>query len=282
MTHRRILVWAALAAVLGWGGDAAAGWVIDQAVKGGPGEGARQQILVQANRMKTVSLGPDGRPQQAFIMDLDAETLTQVDYGERRYVTATIEEYVQAMTGAAQAAAGHMAEARQQMEQALKDMPPEQRKMMEQMMRQQMPQGGGPGAAGCVEPRREVRKTGQQATIAGFPAVRWEVLADGKVQSEVWVAPSLGVARELDARKLQQFGAAMSKVSACGPGQGAGRASDPGWKLVAEGYPVRTVVPEAGGTTVEVVKAESRAVPPTEFQPPGGFARKTLREMMGQ
>lgn len=281
MQHRRIVAGAALAAVLGWGGPAAAGWVVDQAVKG-PGEGGRQQILVQANRMKTVTFGPDGRPAHAFIVDLNAETLTQVDYGERQYVTATFQEYVQAMTGAVQAAAGHMAEARKQMEQALKDLPPEQRKMMEQMMRQQMPQGAGPGAGGCVEPRREVRKTGQQATVAGFPAVRWEVLADGKVESEVWVAPSLGVARELDARKLEQFGAAMSKVSACGPGQGAGRGTDPGWKLAAEGYPVRTVVPGAGGATVEIVKAESRSVPATEFQPPAGFARKTLREMMGQ
>lgn len=281
MQHRRIVAGAALAAVLGWGGPAAAGWVVDQAVKG-PGEGGRQQILVQANRMKTVTFGPDGRPAHAFIVDLNAETLTQVDYGERQYVTASFQEYVQAMTGAVQAAAGHMAEARKQMEQALKDLPPEQRKMMEQMMRQQMPQGGGPGAGGCVEPRREVRKTGQQATVAGFPAVRWEVLADGKVESEVWVAPSLGVARELDARKLEQFGAAMSKVSACGPGQGAGRGTDPGWKLAAEGYPVRTVVPGADGATVEIVKAESRSVPATEFQPPAGFARKTLREMMGQ
>lgn len=281
MQLRGMVAGAALAVVLGWGSPATAGWVVDQAVKGAGHEG-RQQILVQTNRMKMVSLGSDGRPTHAFIVDLNAETLTQVDYGERHYVTATLQEYVQTMTGAAQAAAGHMAEARKQMEQALKDMPPEQRKMMEQMMRQQMPQGGGPGAGECVEPRREVRKTGQQATIAGFPAVRWEVLADGRMQSEVWVAPSLGVARELDARKLEQFGAAMSKVSACGPGQGAGRGTDPGWKLAAEGYPVRTVMPGAGGTTVEVVKAESRAVPATEFQPPAGFARKTLRELMGQ
>jgi hypothetical protein len=31
---------------------------------------------------------------------------------------------------------------------------------------------------------------------------------------------------------------------------------------------------------IEVVKAESRAVPVTEFQPPAGFAKKALRELM--
>jgi len=38
----------------------------------------------------------------------------------------------------------------------------------------------------------------------------------------------------------------------------------------------------AGWVIDEVVEAESRTVPATEFQPPTGFARKTLREMMRQ
>lgn len=275
MSHRRMVAGAVLAAVLGWGGEAGAGWLIEQTARG-PSGGGRQHLFIDANRMKTLTFGPDGRPAHAVIVDLNAETLTQVNYGDQQYVTATFQEYVQAMTGAAQAAAGQMAEARKQMEQALKDMPPEQRKAMEERMRGQT----GPGGAPCVEPRRELRKTGQQATIAGYPAVRWEVVADGRVESEVWVAPGLGAAKELDARKLEQFAGAMSRAAACGPGAGAARSTDPAWKLAAEGYPVRTVVP-AGGIALEVVKAESRAVPASEFQPPAGFARKTLREMMG-
>jgi hypothetical protein len=278
MSYRRMIAGGVLTAVLGWGGEAGAGWLIEQTAKT-PTGGGRQQLFIQANRMKTLTFGPDGQPAHAVIVDLNAETLTQVDYGDRQYVTATLQEYVQTMTGAAQAAAGQMAEARKQMEQAMKTMPPEQRKAMEQMLRGQMAQGG-PGGAPCVEPQRELRKTAQQATIAGYPAVRWEVLADGRVESEVWVAPGLGAAKELDARKLEQFAGAMSRVVACGPGGGAGKA-DPAWKLAAEGYPVRTIVP-AGGVTLEVVKAESRAVPATEFQPPAGFARKTLREMLGR
>src|SRR5438309_12051570 len=53
----------------------------------------------------------------------------------------------------------------------------------------------------------------------------------------------------------------------------------PSWKLAGEGYPVRTVY-AGSGRTVEVVKAESRSVPATEFQAPPGFERNSLREIM--
>ncbi|MBI3065802.1 MAG: DUF4412 domain-containing protein [Deltaproteobacteria bacterium] len=74
--------------------------------------------------------------------------------------------------------------------------------------------------------------------------------------------------------------AQMAKLAGC-PGQGRRVASgaDQSWKLAGEGYPVRTVE-RRGGTMVEVVKAERRAIPAEEFQPPAGFARKSLREVM--
>ena len=37
-----------------------------------------------------------------------------------------------------------------------------------------------------------------------------------------------------------------------------------------------------GLDTLEVLKAESRNVPATEFQAPAAFARKTLQEMLGR
>ena len=55
--------------------------------------------------------------------------------------------------------------------------------------------------------------------------------------------------------------------------------ADPMWKLMKDGYPVRSVGKD--GATTEVVKAESRSLGANEFEPPTGFARKTLKEMMG-
>jgi Domain of unknown function (DUF4412) len=274
MRRKWMVMAAVLAAAGGWLAEASGGWLIDQTLKGG-GQVARQQVVLQGNRMKSVMLAPDGRPGAAFILDLDADIVTQVNYEARQYVSVTVAEYTRWFAEATQAAASQAAAAMKQMQEAMKTMPPEQRKAMEQQMRAQMPPGE------CVAPKMETRKTGQQATIGGFPAARYEILADGKPESEIWLAPGLPAWRELDLGKLERFTAAMAKVMpACGGGQRRPgfSAADPSWKLASEGYPVRIV---SEGTTVEVVKADSRSVPAAEFQPPAGFARKSLREALG-
>ena len=277
----RVVACSILASVFVWTGQASAGWVIDQVLKGS-GEGGRQQVVLQANRMKTLIFGGDGEPVTAFILDLNADTITQVDYKKRHYVTTTVQEFGQVMQGAMEAASEQMAKAMKQMQESMKDMPPEQRKMMEEMMRSRMPKAEG-APQDCPESRVEMKKTGQQATIAGYPAVRYDVLIDGKPDSELWLAKGIAAWRELDPKKLERFSAEMVKMAPrCGGAQGRHgfRADDPVWKLVNEGYPVRTVHRSNGSVTIEVVKAETRNVPAAEFQPPAGFAKKTLQEMM--
>ena len=281
MSRYRVVACGALASIFVWTGQASAGWVIDQVVKGG-GEGARHQVLLQANRMKTLILGEDGTPSAAFILDLNAETITQVDYSGKHYITATVQEFGQMLQGVQQAVSGQMARMMKEMQEQMKDMPEAQRKMVEQMMRSRMPQAES-SSQDCVEPKVELRKTGQQATIAGYPAVRYDVLADGKPESELWLASGIAAWREMDPQKLQRFASEMAKLAPrCDSvkGQHGFRRDDPAWKLASEGYPVRTVHRSDGGVTMEVVKAESRSIPAVEFQPPAGFARKTLQEMM--
>lgn len=259
-----------------WTSQASAGWIIDQSVKS-QGNESKQQIAMQANQMKTLMLNPEGKPEMAFVLDLNNETVTQVNYRERAYSTAKVQEYAQMIQGA-------MKSATSAMDKALKDLPPEQREMMEKMMRSRMPQAGANPEA-CAEPRIEMRKTGQQATIAGHPSINYEVLADGKPESELWIAKSITAWKELDQKKLERL---MTELTAATPGCGAGQSrhagfgKDNAWKLANEGYAVKTVDRSGSGSSVEVTKAEARSLPASEFQPPADFARKDLNEMMGQ
>ncbi|HYB73221.1 MAG TPA: hypothetical protein VED18_07615 [Candidatus Sulfotelmatobacter sp.] len=279
MRRYQVIAWAALAWIVVGAAPASAGWVIDQ-VTGGGGRGGRMQVLIQANRMKNVVLGTDGQPAMAFIVDLDAETITQVDYRGQRYMTATIQQYEQMMGAARLAASGQMAGAIEQMQGVLKDMPPERRQKLEQIMRSRMGQAGQ-AAQECQEPRIEARRTDQQANIAGYPAVRFDLLAEGRPDSEVWIAPGITAWKEMDPQKLERFAAEMGKLAGCGAGRGGGFGADLSLKLAGEGYPVRSVH-LASGATVEVVKAESRAIPAAEFQPPTGFTPQTLQRLLGQ
>ena len=153
----RVVAWGVLVSILGWVGQASAGWIIDQVVKGS-GEGSRQQVVLQANRMKTLTFGKDGQPAEALILDLNAQTITQVDYRKRHYVTATVQEYAQMIRDAYQTASEHMARRMQEMQEAIKEMLPEQRKMLEEMLRSQVPQGE-PAPQDCPEPGIELKKT---------------------------------------------------------------------------------------------------------------------------
>jgi len=272
--------------------DAGAGWVIEQVARS-TREPDRQVLTFSANRMKTTMLDKGGKPTAAWIMDLEAQTLTSVDYERRTVATGTVQEYAESMRAATQAMGGQMAEAMKQMQDSMKDMPPEQRQMVEQMMRKNMaggaPGGAAPSAEPCREPKTEVRSTGQTARVAGFQAVRYDVLEDGKFAREMWVSKDITAWREIDPRKMERFSQEMTKAMEALPGCGRDRArragadpSDPAWKLAGEGYPVRTVEHGRGeGTVLEVVKAESRSVPASEFQPPAGFTRQTLKDLMG-
>ncbi len=275
--------------------EARAGWVIEQVVRSGAGapgaagDSDRQVITFNSDRMKSVVTGRTGKPVAAWIMDLDAQSITTVQYEQRTVTTGTVQEYAESLQGATAAMGAQMAETMKKMRESLKDMPPEQRQMVEQMMRKSMPPGTGPApsAEACRQPQVEVRPIGQRATIAGYSAVRYDVFEDGKLAHELWVSPAITAWRELDPKKLERYSQAMLKATASLPGCGRGRAQgsdprDPAWKLAGEGYPVRTVKHGAGeGATIEVVKAESRAVPAAEFQPPADFTRQTFKQMMG-
>jgi len=235
--------------------------------------------MVQDNRIKIISFGADGNPKVAGIMDVGAQTFTHIDYGQHQYITATMQEYAQVLQGIRQALAPKIEEAMKKMQESVDKMPPEQRKVVEQTMKTQMEQLKQ-ASKDCPEPPPvEVRKTDQRETVAGYSAVRYDVLTNGKPQSELWVAKDIPMGKDLDVKKLEQFSTQMAKLAACtSQGQGNLFHSDPIWKIANEGYPVR--IHSSDGRTVEVTKAESKAIPATEFQPPADFTKKTLQEVM--
>src|SRR5207248_1951268 len=117
---------AVLLGVLATAAPVRAGWVIDEATKGGGDETSRQRLFLQANRLKTVSF-EGNRTTEAMVMDLDAQTITHIDYKERAYMTATAKEYADVLRQGMQAMGGEMQSAMKEqmkeLEAQLKNMP---------------------------------------------------------------------------------------------------------------------------------------------------------------
>jgi hypothetical protein len=287
MTGMRRIVGAVVAAgALALASPASAGWVIDQVTReAGSKETHPQRLYLQANRLKMVML-EGARPVQATVMDLDAQTITHIDYQQRAFTTATAKEYADMMRqGFAKMgeAMGQMQAQMKELEEQLKNLPPEQRKQIEAMMKQaQGAQRQAPTlkAEDCAPDKVEVKRTGKSATVAGFDAVGYQLFENGKLDAEVWIAPAITAAREIDPQKLERLMKEMLKALPQCPPRGQMVGADPVWKLMKDGYPVRSVEAD-GGAVTEVVKAESRSLAATEFQAPAGFARKPLSELMG-
>lgn len=266
---------------------ASAGWVIDQVMKGGGDDNNRQRMFLQQNRLKTLVM--DGaNVTNAVVMDLDAQTITQIDYRQRAYTTATAAEYAALMRQGFEKmgeAAGQMQSQMKELEEQLKNLPPEQRRQIEAMMKQAQGAQRSPAQPqakpeDCTPEKVDVKRTGKSLTVAGYEASGYQVFTNGKLDSEVWIAPAITAAREIDPQKLERMMKEMMKALPHCPPRGQMFGADPMWKLMKDGYPVRSVDKD-GGSVIEVVKAESRSLGATEFQAPAGFARKTLQEMMG-
>jgi hypothetical protein len=257
-----------------------AGWIIDEVVRAGGGNRHAQRLFLQSNQLKSVSL-EGGKPTQAMVMDLEAQTITHIDYAQRAYMTATVREYAEAMREGMQTASDAMGK---DMEEQLKQLPPEQRRQIEAMMRQaqQGAQRRAPAARAeeCVASAIDIKSTGKRMTVAGFEASGYEIFNNNVLDSEVWIAPAITAVREIDPEKLERMVKEMTAAFPQCPPRGRMFGADPVWKLMKDGYPVRSLDKSHGHVT-EVTKAESRSVGGAEFQPPAGFARKTLKEMLG-
>lgn len=152
--------------------------------------------------------------------------------------------------------------------------------MMKQAQAAQRPQPPALRPEECAPDKAEVKRTGKNISVAGYDATGYEVFANGKPDSEVWIAPAITAVREIDPQKLERLVKEMLKALPQCPPRGRLLGADPVWKLMKDGYPVRSIE-KAGGTVTEVVKAESRSLGAAEFQAPAGFARKPLSELMG-
>jgi hypothetical protein len=260
-----------------WTSQVSAGWVIDQVIKE---KEWHQQVIVQENHIKVTVLNKKKMPKNAVIMNLDTETITQVDYDSEQYTTAALQEYRQFVQTFQRSVLPALTEVKKRGQEQIQALPPEQREKIEQMLGSQSPTAGQ-AAPDCPEPPpTEMRETEQKDTIAGYEARRYDLLVDQKPQSELWIAKDITISRELDAEKMARFSAELAKLATCNPAVGRRDLFSDGlsWQVINEGYPVRIVRPD-DKRMIEVVKAETRTVPASEFQPPSGFRATPLRDM---
>jgi hypothetical protein len=261
--------------VLWWPMAAGAGWVIEQVEYANPGaEGAKTVQYISKHRLKTVGEG------NTFIMDFPKNLFTATDEESRVYWSGTVDEYVREVQTFQQAANDL---ARRQMEAALKDMPPEQRKAMEEML-QHMRGMNPPSTAttAAKRPQVKVERTAETGMMLGHKVSKVLVYADGKPYQELWLAKDVALKSDLDLKRMRELQAKLTQaVMAELPSRQAVE-EDPAYEaLLEQGYPLKIVeLGEQGEpeSVTEVVRLERREIPDKEFHAPEGYRRIDLRE----
>jgi len=245
------------------------------------GEPSTTELAAEGKMLK-MSIAPgrtSGRGEMIFRGD--RREMVVVDHDDKSYVVmdeATAKQLADQLGGVSD----QMKEAMKRVEEQLKNVPEDQRAMVEKMLKERMPNMGGNAPS---RPANEYKRTGQRATKAGYPCVRYDVLRGGEKVREMWVTDWDNVegAREVREAMLDMadfFEQIMSSLSESLGGLGPAFGGDSPFDGLREmdGFPV--VVREFDGGELEsestLRSARRRTLDPADFEPPAGYKRRSM------
>ncbi len=193
-------------------------------------------------KLKTVS----DEGNQGAIIRSDKEIIYIVNMKDKTYSEMTFKEMESQMSKAS--------EKMKQMQEKLKDMPPEQRKMIEGMM---------------GEKEYQLKKTGEKKNVAGFSCEKVVMSAGDNDVAEFWITKQIGSMKDY----AKDWSKLMDKM-----------AKGPLAKMYRKLAELDGFVMESkfSGVTVTTTKLEKRSVADSEFEVPAGYTKKEVKGMSGE
>jgi Domain of unknown function (DUF4412) len=242
--------------------QAADGLLIVQKTTSG-GAPQTHQIQIENKRMRAESSSATGG-KTVVMFDAAKEVLTMVDMDKKTYSELTKAD-VEAMGAQMAQLAPMMA----QMQEQMKNMPPEQRAQFEAMMKGRM---GGAGMPGAAAPKTQYRKAGT-AMVGKWTCDKYEGFEGEQKTSEVCTVDpkALGFAAT-DFEVTKQLRAFMKKMMPQMAGQmfSIGTQEEQGFS----GVPVRQTITVGGRqVTSEISEVSRQSFADSVFQVPAGFQK---------
>lgn len=218
------------------------------------------KIYIEKARLRMESTG--GEEDHVLIFRKDQDVLWIIDSQAKTYHEITRQDVARMK--------GQMDHAMKMMAEQMKDLPPEQRKMMEQMMAQQ-------GGMQMPKPKRTIyERKGTGEKVDQWTCTRYEGYVDGQKTEDVWTADwrQLGIdPADLDAfRAMGAFFEALSQETDAIFKMGTEEFEKEGGY---SGLPVKTIEYENGAVvdTSEVKEVQERSFDPSIFELPSGLKK---------
>jgi len=234
----------ALALVLAATGAAHAGWVHIDA------DGS--ESLISNGRMRA------SWDTGTSILDANTSKIVIIDDMRRIYATGTVDELC--------------AEIKNSIESMMGDMPAEQKEMIQQMMEQEN------------APEVKIVEKGAGEKISGFATKRYDVLANGELYEQLWIADDGDLVAECKPvmMMLSRFGQCMAAANPMG-GSSDPEATPEYAGVYELGVIVRSI--SAGeleeGIAPEEANIEKRDVPDSTFEVPDGYRAVSFADVFG-
>jgi len=210
------------------------------------------KVLLSKNFTMPKKLRHEGGDGQVLIVRIDKEVLYMITPGEKTYSEIPFTELEAFMKGAGAKVNAQAAE----LEEKMKDMPEEQRQMIEKMMGGRMP--------GKKDGKVDVQGPGEKKKISGFTCAKYVASLGGKELLTAWVTKDV---KGFDAMKKdwQEFG---RKMAAMNPINGKAMAEA---FMKMDGFAIEM---DVEGITTLVTKIEPHTTAPSEFEVPAGYTKK--------
>ncbi len=199
--------------------------------------------------------------ETSTIIRLDKELFIIVNDKDSTYSEMTFSE----MESSIRQMGGTLKSKLAAMREKLKDMPEDQRKMVEKLMGKSMTGGEDSGEAYSVDRGKEKK------TISGYPCVQNIVKQGDKDLFTVWTTKDIKGYGEMG-NELKEF---VQKIASMVPVNGKSLAE--GYKQI-DGFPVKT---EMAAMSTTVTKIERRTTPAAAFEVPAGYKKVKPKWLQG-
>jgi len=202
----------------------------------------------------------------AFIFQGDKQQMLMIDHQQREYVifNAATRDQI----------AGKMDQAMSQMNDMLKNLPPEQRAMVEKMMKNPSAAAGLPQQ----DAGPEVKNTHQKAKKEGYPATKYEIWSGNRKTSEIWIADWKDIpgGSDIATSLVEAAGFMKAMMEPLSKRVGRENQSDNVFALLEElkGFPVLTREFNSDGAVSSEMRLKSTKATdfaPGTFEPPSNY-----------
>lgn len=232
----------------------------------------KSKAAVQGNKLKMDFYEGGNKLENSMIYRGDKDLMIMVDHGDKSYMIMD----KKTMNKLSEKLSSAMA----QMEEAMKNVPPEQREMMRKMMKDKMP---GMGNTRYVEP---VLKKSGSGTVNGYKCTKYDVYkGDRKVRQHCitdWSNIKGGEEISSVMLEMSEFTDDMTKTFAnsSGPSGSSMQFERNVFNQLKEmnGFPVRTTEYDNGSVESESVfnSSKTTSVDASVFEAPSGYKRQNI------